>query len=71
LLCFVREARRIGVASKPVCSDVRPDQSVVPGAKALGEPDKRLAEVSFASEERVKLCAATFVPLCERSKMRT
>ncbi len=31
----------------------------------MGEPDKQLAEVSFTSEELVKLFAATFLPLCE------
>jgi hypothetical protein len=31
----------------------------------MGEPDNRLAEVSFTSEELVKLFVATFVPLCE------
>jgi hypothetical protein len=31
----------------------------------MGEPDKQLAEVSFTSEELIKLFAATFLPLCE------
>lgn len=31
----------------------------------MGEADKQLAEVSFTSEELVKLFAATFLPLCE------